>query len=201
MDITTVAQLEELYGQVLPTSLAKEVGRLTPEYRAMIAASPFFALATSGPGGLDCSPRGDAAGFVEVLDDATLLIPDRRGNNRLDSLHNILADPRVALLFLIPGIGHTLRVNGTARLVRDDALAARFAVREKAPTLVVVVTVQSVYFQCPKALVRSDLWNPEKFRAPSDVPTAGAIMAGIAEGFDGKAYDDAYPERLRTTLY
>jgi hypothetical protein len=201
MDITTPAQLEELYGLPPAASLRKETDHLTAEYRAMLEASPFFALATSGPDGLDCSPRGDVAGFVEVADERTLLIPDRRGNNRLDSLRNILTDPRVALLFLIPGIGETLRVNGTARLVQDEQLGARFAVRGKVPTLVVVVSVRSVYFQCPKALVRSDLWNPQKFRDHSDVPTPGAVLAGIVEEFDGAAYDAAYPERLRTTLY
>jgi PPOX class probable FMN-dependent enzyme len=210
MDVTTVAELEDLYGTPMPTSLRKEVDHLTPQYRAMVEASPFFALATVGPDGLDCSPRGDAAGFVEVADPRTLLVPDRRGNNRLDSLHNIVTDPRVALLFLIPGIGETLRVNGTARLVRDDALAARFAVRGKAPTLVISVTVGSVYFQCTKALVRSDLWNPEKFLDHVTVPTAGAIMAGIAaeaadepgrDPVDVAAYDDAYAERVRTLLY
>jgi uncharacterized protein len=201
MDVTSVAQLEQLYGEPLATSRRKETDHLTAEYAAMVAAAPFFALATSGPEGLDCSPRGDAPGFVEVADPRTLLVPDRRGNNRVDSLHNIVRDPRVALLFLIPGIGETLRVNGTARLVQDDELAARFAVRGKPPTLVIVVSVQSVYFQCPKALVRSDLWNPERFREKGSVPTAGQIMAGITGDTDAAAYDAAYPERLRTTLY
>ena len=158
-------------------------------------------LATSGPQGLDCSPRGDAPGFVEVADPRTLLIPDRRGNNRLDSLRNLVHDPRIGLLFLIPGIGETLRVNGTARLVRDQALAGRFEVRRTVPTLVIVVHVQAVYFQCPKAIVRSDLWNPERFRDQATVPTAGRILARIMADVDAEAYDAAYPERLRTTLY
>jgi PPOX class probable FMN-dependent enzyme len=164
-------------------------------------ASPFVVLATSGPGGLDCSPRGDAAGFATVAGPRTLLIPDRRGNNRLDSLRNIVADPRVALLFLIPGITETLRINGEARLVRDEELAAQFAVQGKPPTLMIVVTIQSVYFQCARALVRSDLWNPEKFRSHSDVPTVGVIMAGICADIDGDAVDAAYPERVRTGLF
>lgn len=202
MDVTTIAQLEELYeSPPVPTSLRKEIDHLTPEYQTMIEASPFVALATSGPGGLDCSPRGDQPGFVEVADPHTLLIPDRRGNNRLDSLRNIVLDPRVALLFLIPGIGETLRVNGTARLVQDPELAARFEVRGTTPRLVIVVSIQSVYFQCPKALVRSDLWNPDKHRDRSSVPTTGKILAGINEGYDADAHDAAYPERLRTTLY
>jgi len=201
MDITTVAQLEEIYGTPASTSVRKETGHVTAEYRAMIEASPFCVLATSGPGGLDCSPRGDAPGFVEVADERTLLIPDRRGNNRLDSLRNLVSDPRVALLFLIPGINETLRVNGTARLVRDAQLAARFAVGEKAPALVVVVSVGSVYFQCAKALVRSHLWDPARFRDRGEVPSPGAVMAGIDREFDAAAYDAAYPERVRTTLY
>ena len=209
MDVTTVSELEEIYGsapasterKVPASSVRKEIDHLTAEYRAMVQASPFFALATSGPDGLDCSPRGDAAGFVEVADERTLLLPDRRGNNRLDSLRNIVTDPRVALLFLIPGIGETLRVNGTARLVRDRDLAVRFEVNGKVPLLVIVVSVDSVYFQCPKALVRSDLWNPERFRDRSSVPTPGEILAGINDGFDAAAWDAAYPERLRTTLY
>jgi uncharacterized protein len=205
MHLTTVTELEDLYGLPKDTSLRKEVDHLTPEYRAMVEASPFAVLATSGPGGLDCSPRGDAPGFVQVADEHTLLIPDRPGNNRLDSLRNILVDPRVALLFLVPGIGETLRVNGTARLMRDDVLAARFAVRGRVPALVIEVTARSVYFQCPKALMRSDLWNPEHHRQHPEVPTAGAVMAGIArerrEGFDREAYDGAYPERTRSTLY
>jgi uncharacterized protein len=201
MDVTSSDQLDQLYGEPLTTSLRKQTDHLTAEYRAMVEAAPFFALATSGPQGLDCSPRGDAAGFVQVADPRTLLIPDRRGNNRVDSLRNIVTDPRVALLFLIPGIGETLRVNGTARLVKDPELAARFEIRGKAPTLVIVVSVRTVYFQCPKALVRSDLWNPEKFREPGSVPTAGTIMAGIANDIDAAQYDAAYPERLRSTLY
>jgi hypothetical protein len=209
MDVTTVSELEEIYGSVSAStgrkapasSVRKEIDHLTAEYRAMVVASPFFALATSGPDGLDCSPRGDAAGFVEVADERTLLIPDRRGNNRLDSLRNIVTDPRVALLFLIPGIGETLRVNGTARLVRDRDLAARFEVNGKVPLLMIVVSVDSVYFQCPKALVRSDLWNPERFRDRSSVPTTGEILAGINDGFDAAPWDAAYPERLRATLY
>lgn len=190
-----------MFGQPATASLRKEIDHLTPEYQAMVQASPFVMLATAGPGGLDCSPRGDAAGFVEVADPGTLLIPDRRGNNRLDSLRNIVTDPRVALLFLIPGIGETLRINGRARLVRDEDVCARFVVQGKAPALVIVVTVDSVYYQCARALVRSDLWNPERHRTRSDVPTPGAVLAGIFADIDGRAYDAAYPERVQTTLY
>ena len=194
--------LNALYGEINPGSIAKEVDYIHPHYRALIEASPFMVLATSGPGGLDCSPRGDPPGFVHVLDERTLLIPDRRGNNRADSLRNIIHDPRVALLFLIPGVGETLRVNGRAVISTDPALIERFPFRGTLPRSVIVVTADSVYYQCPKALVRSDLWNPDKRVDRKTLPSAGTIMAGITEGkLGGEAYDLAYPERLRTTIY
>src|SRR5690242_12830606 len=142
--ITTIAELEALYGQPNEASTVKEVGYITPHYRAYIEASPFAVLATSGPEGLDCSPRGDVPGFVRVHDDRTLMLPDRRGNNRVDSLRNIVRDARVALLFLIPGIGNTLRVNGRAQVSTDADLLASFAVDGKAPRSVVVMAVEAV---------------------------------------------------------
>src|SRR5262249_13352741 len=135
--ITDVGTLEKLYGQPVGAPLDKEIDYLHPHYQKLIAASPFFVLATGGPGGMDASPRGDAPGFVEVQDEKTLLIPDRRGNNRVDSLRNIIADPRVALLFLIPGIGETLRVNGRAEIRTDPALLERFSVDGKPPRSVI----------------------------------------------------------------
>jgi PPOX class probable FMN-dependent enzyme len=196
------ATLDALYGEINPGSLLKETDYIHPHYRAMIEASPFMVLATSGPEGLDCSPRGDPPGFVHVTDERTLLIPDRRGNNRADSLRNILRDPRVALLFLIPGVGETLRVNGTAVISVDPALIGRFPFRGTLPRSVIVVTAQSVYYQCPKALVRSDLWNPDKRVDRKTLPSAGTIMAGITDGkLGGEEYDRAYPERLRATIY
>jgi PPOX class probable FMN-dependent enzyme len=186
----------------MPTSLVKEVDRLNDVYRKLIEAAPFVVIATSGPGGLDCSPRGDPAGFVRVADERTLLLPDRRGNNRLDTLRNIVADPRIALLFLVPGIGVTLRVNGTAVLSTDDDLRASFAMDGKLPATVIVVTTTAVYTQCPKALVRSQLWDPSRHRDPSELPTVGQIMEAITAGeIDGRAYDADYPERIRTTIY
>src|SRR5207244_5373275 len=160
--ITTLEELEALYGQPGEASLIKEVPHLTPRYRALIELSPFAVLATSGPEGLDCSPRGDQPGFVRVVDSKTLMMPDRRGNNRTDSLRNIVRDPRMALLFLIPGSGTTLRVNGRAQLSTDADLLNSFAVDGKPPRSVVVIHVDSVYFQCARAIVRSDLWNPDK---------------------------------------
>ena len=168
----------------------------------MIAASPFAVLATTGPGGLDASPRGDPAGFVQLLDDKTLLLPERRGNNRADSLRNIVADPRVALLFLIPGVGETLRVNGHARISVAPDLLARFVVNGQPPKCVVVVDVQAVYFQCARAIQRSRLWHAVPPGTPRPVPTPGAILASITQGeFDGAAYDRELPARQQATLY
>src|ERR1700761_7195613 len=149
------AALNALYGEISAGAIAKEIDYVHPHYRTMIEASPFMVLATSGPEGLDCSPRGDPAGFVHVLDDTTLLIPDRRGNNRVDSLRNIVRDDRVSLLFLIPGIGETLRVNGRAVISTAPELIGRFPINGTLPRSVIVVTAETVYFQCQKALVRS----------------------------------------------
>lgn len=200
--VTTVEELAALYDAPLESSLAKEIDHLTDLHRAYVEASPFVLVATSGPDGLDCSPRGDDPGFVRVADPRTLLLPDRRGNNRLDTLRNIVVDGRVGLLFLVPGVGVTLRVNGTASLSTDPELRESFAVRGTPPTTVVVVRTTAVYTQCPKALVRSHLWDADRHRDPADLPTVGAIMQAITEGtFDGAAYDRAYPERLARTLY
>jgi PPOX class probable FMN-dependent enzyme len=200
--ITSVEQLEALYGQPQETSILKEVDRITPEYRALIEASPFAALATSGPEGLDCSPRGDFPGFVRVQDERTLLLPDRRGNNRADSLKNIVRDPRVGLLFLIPGVTMTLRVNGRAQLSIDADLLGSFAVDGKEPRSVIVVDVEAVYFQCARALIRSDLWNAEKHSSPEALPTAGQILASLTcERLGGAEYDRTWPERARQSLW
>jgi uncharacterized protein len=159
-------------------------------------------IATSGPGGLDVSPRGDPAGFVTIEDDRTLLLPDRRGNNRIDSLRNLLIDPRIALLFLIPGVGETLRVNGRAEISIDPALLARFPMQGKLPRSVIVVHVEAVYFQCPKALVRSELWNPAKHIERKSLPSTGTMLADITRGtVGGEQYDRDYPERLKATIY
>jgi PPOX class probable FMN-dependent enzyme len=200
--VTDEATLERLYGAPKPQSIAKEVPRLTPAYRAFIGAAPFLVLATSGPEGLDCSPRGDAPGFVEAPDDETLLLPDRRGNNRLDSLRNIVRDPRVGLLFLVPGAPETLRVNGRASLSADPALCERLAAGGVAPRTVIVVAIDTVYFQCARALFRSDLWNPARHAAPGTVPSAGEMLADASGGReDAAAYDRALAERQRISLY
>jgi len=201
--ITDEATLVALYGEPVAAAIAKEVNYIHPHYRAMIEASPFLAMATSGPGGLDVTPRGDPAGqFVVIENERTLLIPDRRGNNRVDSLRNLIHDPRIALLFLIPGVGETLRVNGRAEISVDPALLARFPMQGKLPRSVIVVHVESVYFQCPKALVRSDLWNPDKRIPRKALPSTGTILADISKGATGgEEYDRAYPERLKQTIY
>ena len=196
------AALAAIYGESPPGAILKEVAYIHPHYRAMIEASPFMVLATSGPEGLDCSPRGDPAGFVQVPDDKTVLIPDRRGNNRIDSLRNIVRDGRVALLFLIPGVGETLRINGVASISVAPDLIERFPYRGTLPRSVIVVRAQTVYFQCAKAIMRSELWNPDKHIARSALPSTGTILADVTAGqFDGAQYDRDSPERLRATIY
>jgi uncharacterized protein len=200
--LTTVDELEAIYGFPGESSTVKVADRITPSYRALIEKSPFAALATSGPEGLDCSPRGDVAGFVRIHDEHTLMMPDRRGNNRIDSLRNIVRDPRVALLFLIPGSGTTLRVNGRAHISADPALLATFAMDGKAPRTVVVMAVGEIYFQCARAIVRSDLWNPDKRVDPTTLPTPGQILAEMsADRVGGEDYDRAWPERAKQTMW
>jgi PPOX class probable FMN-dependent enzyme len=200
--VTTVADLEALYGQPVEAATVKEVARITPHYRAYIEAAPFATLATSGPEGLDCSPRGDRPGFVRVADDKTLMMPDRRGNNRIDSLRNIVRDPRMALLFLVPGVGNTLRVNGRARLSVEPGLLASFAVEGKPPRSVMVIEVDAVYFQCARALVRSDLWNPTHHVDPKSLPSAGQILAALShDRVGGEAYDREWPGRAAKTMW
>ncbi|AZY47876.1 pyridoxamine 5'-phosphate oxidase family protein [Bordetella avium] len=200
--ITDTQALAELYGEPGQASLAKELDYVHPHYRAFIEASPFATLATSGAQGLDASPRGDPAGFVVVENDRTLLLPDRRGNNRIDSLRNVLEDPRVALLFLIPGVGETLRVNGRAEISVDPALLARFAMDGKPARSVLILHVEKVYFQCARAIVRSGLWDPAKQVARDSLPSTGRMLADVSAGeIDGAAYDRDLPERMKKTLY
>ncbi len=200
--VKTIAELEAIYGFPAETSTVKEVDRITPHYRAFIDASPFVVLATSGPEGLDCSPRGDVPGFVRIQDDKTLLMPDRRGNNRVDSLRNIVRDPRVALLFLIPGSGTTLRVNGRAHLCTDPDLLASFEMDGKSPRCAIVMAVDAVYFQCARAIVRSDLWNPEKHVNPNSLPSAGQMLAALSENrVGGEEYDRIWCDRAKQTLW
>lgn len=202
-EITTVEALEALYQPApVPASTVKVTDHITPHYAALIQASPFVALATVGPEGLDCSPRGDLPGFVRIADPRTLMLPDRRGNNRLDSLRNIVRDPRVALLFLIPGSGTTFRVNGRAILSADPALLDSFAVDGKPPRTVTVVTIEEAYFQCARAIVRSGLWAMESQVDPQTLPTPGAMLAAVTAGeVGGEAYDQDWPQRAAKTLW
>lgn len=200
--VADLAQLQALFGPVGEASLKKEVPYIHPSYRALIEASPFAILATVGPGGLDASPRGDPPGFVLVEDDKTLLLPERRGNNRIDSLRNILSDPRVALLFLVPGVGETLRVNGRASISIAPELLRRFAMEGKPPQCVLRIQVDSVFFQCARALQRSKLWQAAPADAPRTVPTPGAMLAALTDAaIDGDQYDRELPQRQRASLY
>ncbi|CAN7592744.1 pyridoxamine 5'-phosphate oxidase family protein [Mesorhizobium amorphae] len=200
--IASVEQLEALYGLPGEASVVKELDHVIPEYAAFIEASPFVALATSGPEGLDCSPRGDLSGFVRIHDPRTLMMPDRRGNNRADSLKNIIRDPRVGLLFLVPGSGTTLRVNGRAHITTDAALCASLSVDGKPARSVTVIDIDSVYFQCARAIVRSDLWNPARHIDQKSLPTPGQILEITSrKSIDGEAYDKEWPERAKKTMW
>ena len=200
--VRDLQSLQSLYGDVNDVSALKEITYLHPHYAAFIKASPFATLATVGPHGLDASPRGDPPGFIEIADEHTLLVADRRGNNRIDSLRNILHDPHVALLFLVPGIGETLRVNGTAEISIDPELIASFTLAGKAPRSVLIVHVESVFFQCSRALIRSELWNPERHLPRSALPSTGAMLAAVShDRIDAETYDRELPPRLKATLY
>jgi uncharacterized protein len=200
--LTTIEQLEALYGEPGERAVRKEIPYINEDYRAFIEFAPFVVLATAGPEGLDCSPRGDAPGFVRIVDERTLAIPDRVGNNRIDSLRNIIVEPHLALLFVVPGVGETLRVNGRGRIAADPALLESFAVDGKPPRTVLLVDVDTVYFHCSKALARSRLWDPARHVERSRLPSAGAIHKRLnGETFDARAYDLELIERLRTSLY
>jgi PPOX class probable FMN-dependent enzyme len=201
--VSTLAELEALFPEeVYPPAKAKETDRITKAYQALIEASPFCALATNGPGGLDCSPRGDPKGFVRVLDERTVVVPDRRGNNRIDSLRNLIVDPRVALLFLIPGVSETIRVMGRATISTDPELCASFTMQGKAPRCVLKIAVDQVFFQCAKAIVRSKLWDPATKVERATLPTAGKILAEITSGkVGGDEHDRLAPARMMQTIY
>ena len=199
--VTSEAELEAIYGQPAGPAVIKEIDHISDHYRRFIEASPFVLLATAGPEGLDCTPRGDPPGFVRVVDQRTVMLPDRRGNNRVDSLRNIVRDPRVALLFLVPGVGRTLRINGRAAISVDPALCESFTMEGKLPRSVIVVTAERVYTQCPKALVRSHLWDASRHVDEGSLPSSGTIMKSLQQGFDADSYDRNYPQRLKETIY
>jgi PPOX class probable FMN-dependent enzyme len=201
--ITSLDQLDALYEPApAPAAMVKVSPKVTPEYARLIEASPFVALATVGPEGVDCSPRGDQPGFVKIHDSTTLMMPDRRGNNRIDSLRNIVRDPRCAFLFLIPGSGTTLRANGRAHLTVEPSVLESFAVEGKPPRSVIVFSIEEIYFQCARAIMRSELWNPERHVAPASLPTAGEILSSLtANQVGGDNYDKAWPQRAKDTLW
>lgn len=200
--ITSVESLEALFDAVGEASLRKEVPILHSRYSAWIEKSPFAVLATTGPNGLDTSPRGDPAPLVSVQDERTILLPERRGNNRIDSLRNILHDPHVSLIFFIPGVRETVRVNGTARICVEPSLLERFAVNGQSPKCVLEIAVETVFFQCARALLRSSLWSKEQVAAKPNAPTAGQLLSALTDNaIDGVVYDRELPDRQAKTLY
>ena len=201
--IKTIEELEVIYNlKPVLASTAKELDHIAPAYKTLIELSPFVALATIGPAGLDCSPRGDLAGFVKILDAKTLVMPDRRGNNRIDSLRNIVLDPRVALLFLIPGSGTTFRVNGAATLTTDPELCQSFAVEGQLPRSVIIVKVEAAYFQCARAILRSALWDASKHVAKDAVPSTGEILESLTQGeINAEAYNSTWPARAKSSMW
>ena len=199
--ITTEAELDDTYGAPVPVAITKALDHISAHYRAYIEHSPFVVIASSGPGGLDCTPRGDPAGFVRVVDRNAVLIPDRRGNNRIDTLRNLVHDPRISLLFLILGIGLTLRINGRAEIRTDRVLRESFEMQGKTPATVIAVSAERVYTQCPKALVRSKLWDASVYLSKSDLPSSGEMLQAIEAGFDGATWDAQYGDRLKKTIY
>lgn len=200
--ITDISTLEQIYGAPGPSSTLKELDHLIPEYRAYIEASPFCALATSGPEGLDCSPRGDRGSVVRILSDKTLAMPDRRGNNRIDSLRNIVRDPRVALMFMVPGSNTVMRVNGRASISIAPDLLEGFIMEGKPPRSVILIEIDAVYFQCARALMRGEVWDPATFVEAETLPTAGQMLAAASQGeVGGKAYDEEWPGRAKASMW
>lgn len=199
--VTTEEQLRQVYDQPMEGPLKKVAYRVEATARAWIAASPFCILSTVGSRGVHATPRGDAAGFVAVEPDGTLLIPDRRGNNRLDALRDIIEDNRVSVIFFVPGASEVLRVHGTARITADPALTSRFVERGKAPATVLAVTASDLFMQCAKSIMRSRLWDGKA--RPEALPTMGQLIASHrADGqVDAVAYDREAPERLVQTMY
>jgi len=203
--ISNIKDLENHYGQPVAGALWKEIDHINDHYRHFIEKSPFLILASIGEKGLDCSPRGDPGGFVRVVDPTCIQLPDRRGNNRLDSLRNIIHNPQVALIFLIPGIGETIRLSGKAKIVIDKTLCESFSINGKAASSVICIDVDKVYFQCQKALVRSQLWDASTQLDRSELPSAGQMINVFADlqnvEFDANEYDQNYPEHMKKTIY
>jgi hypothetical protein len=199
--LKTIDELENHYGIPGEASLIKVTSQLTPAYREIVEKSWFCTLTTAGPEGLDCSPRGDTGPVVRILDARTLQMPDRRGNNRIDSLRNIIHDPRVSLMFMIPGWNNVLRINGRAEISVEAGLLASFEMEGKEPRSVIEITIEEVYFQCARAIMRADLWNPDNHLSKNDVPTPGQIIQEIKDSFDGNTYDAEWLERAKGSMW
>ena len=199
--VKTVAELDAIYGETSEASVIKVSDRLTAGYRRLIEASPIVALATCGPEGLDCSPRGDPGAVITIVDDRTLVLPDRRGNNRIDSLRNIVRDGRIALLFLIPGSNTTVRINGTAEISIDPELLESLAMEGKLPRSAIVIHIGEIYFQCARALMRARIWDQDAWPDVSDLPTPGSLMRELKQDFDSLTYDRDWPERAKNSMW
>ena len=197
--IKSIEELEAVYGTVSAAAVDKVLPHLSPLYQKWIGASRFMILSTVGPSGTDASPRGDAGPVVRIVDESTLWLPDWRGNNRLDSLRNIVEDGRLSLMFMVPGSNNVVRVNGTAELTTDETITARFEQKGKHPRTVIVVRVAEVYFQCAKALMRSRLW--ESGDESDSVPTAGDFIGELQAGFDARAYDEGYADYAKDRMW
>ncbi len=197
--IETIEQLEALYGQPGPPSLVKVADHVTAEYRKYIEAAPFCALAAVGPEGLDCTPRGDEGQVVFIENEKTLALPDRRGNNRIDSLRNVVRDPRVSLMFLIPGSNTVIRVNGSGHIHADAAVLEKYATHGKQPRSVLLITINELYFQCARAPMRAGLWSGTD--AP-DLPKPGQILAAMTENeVGGDKYDNEWLDRAKKSMW
>ena len=200
--LACIEDLETHYGKALERSLYKELDYIPEHYAAFIRATPFVVLATSGPDGLDCSPRGDPAGFLRIIDKNTIHLPDRRGNNRVDTLRNLVVDPRISLLCIIPGIGETLRIIGSVKISIDANLCELHAMQGKAAKAVLIIDVEKIYFQCQKALHRSRFWDIDTQIDRALLPSAGDMTkANSPIPFDAEAYDRDYPEYMKKTIY
>lgn len=199
--IKSVAELEAIYGEPSEASLIKVSDRLTGGYRKLVEVSPIVMLATCGLEGLDCSPRGDPGQVMTIKDDRTLILADRRGNNRIDSLRNIVRDHRVGLLFLIPGSNSTLRVNGRADISVDTELLTSLAMEGKLPRSAIVITIGEVYFQCARALMRAKVWDQDVWPDLSDLPTPGSLMGELKQDFDSQQYDEEWPDRAKASMW
>ena len=197
--IDTMDQLEALFDEPVPASITKVTARMTPMYRQWIEASKFTILSTVGPEGTDASPRGDDGPVVHIADDRTIWLPDWRGNNRIDSLRNIVRDNRISLMFMVPGCTNVVRINGTAVLSNDPAVTGHFEKKGKTPKLVIAMTIGEMYFQCAKAILRSGLWMSDDLSG--SVPTAGQFIKEMKADFDAKSYDEGYVENSKPKMW